>query len=94
MVENRPNNFSGQDGYREDRLKQVRFLEEQGIDPYPGTIPERTAKNSEIKTRFDELENQEVNIVGRITSIRDHSEITFLDVTDETDKIQARFTQE
>lgn len=84
--------MAGLEQYREERLKQIKFLEEQGIDPYPGAIPKRTGYNSEIKSGFDRFQNQGVSVVGRITSIREHGGRTFFDVTDETDKLQATFT--
>lgn len=86
--------MAGLEQYREERLKQADFLEKQGIDPYPGAIPQRTANNSEVIMRFPELENQQVSVLGRITGIREHGKRTFFDIEDEFGKLQATFTKE
>ena len=81
------------DQFRSERLKQINFLEERGINPYPPEIPNRTATNQEIVDNFVNFENQDVAVVGRITSIREHGKRTFFDIQDESGKLQATFTQ-
>jgi len=73
---------------KEIKLAQLHYLESQGVNPYPGEIPPRTHYNADVRAQFDELENASVDIVGRLTSTRDHGKIIFSDVEDESGKIQ------
>ena len=73
---------------KQHRLVQLQFLEEQGINPYPPEIPERTHFNSEVFEKTEQLEGEQVSIVGRITAARDHKRMFFFDVEDESGRVQ------
>ena len=70
---------------RRDKLKT---LQEMGRDPFVVTTSGRNISNEEITNRFDELENQDVCIAGRVMSKRGKGKVSFLDVHDKTGKMQ------
>lgn len=74
---------------RNDRLKKLSLLKEQGIDPYP-IGSERTHFANQALEDFEELLSTEAQIcvAGRIMSLRSHGGSTFLDLFDGTAKIQ------
>ncbi len=69
---------------RRDKLQDLHNL---GIDPF-GEKFERTHTAQEIATRFDELENEETTLPGRIMSMRTHGKASFADLMDHTGRIQ------
>lgn len=80
------------ESFREIGLQEAEYLEEQGINPYPPEMPERTHTNAEVIGAFDSLQGQRVAVVGRLKAIRAHGKRIFFDVTDESGKIQAMLT--
>lgn len=78
---------------REVGLKQVSFLEERGIDPYPGEMPPRTHSNAEVVRDFDSLNEQQIALVGRLVAIRAHGRRFFFDIQDESGRVQGMLTQ-
>lgn len=70
---------------RRDKLAALR---EMGKDPFVITTSDRNIKNAEIVKRFDELENQDVCIAGRVMSKRGKGKVSFLDIHDITGKMQ------
>src|SRR5690554_6690957 len=72
---------------RRDKLKDLYDL---GIDPF-GEKFERTHTAQEIIDRFDELEEQDTKICGRIMSMRTHGKASFADLVDHTGRIQLYF---
>ncbi len=74
---------------RSTRLAKLKYLKEQGIDPYPADSL-REISNHEAIDRFDELkEGKSLTLAGRILSIRGQGKIIFLDFDDGTGKFQA-----
>lgn len=69
------------------RLEKLSALRQAGIEPYGGRY-ERTHSTREIIERFEELENQEVSIAGRLRAIREHGKATFADLYDQEGRIQ------
>ncbi len=74
------------------RLKKLEALKEKGINPYPYKY-EPTKKAKEIHEEFKEIKEEEKTgkiekVAGRIYSIRDLGKIAFIDLRDETGKIQ------
>jgi lysyl-tRNA synthetase class 2 len=72
---------------RDVRLAKVARLREMGIDPYPAKS-HKTHKNQEIVDNFTELENKEVTVTGRLMSWREHGQLIFGHLMDESGKIQ------
>ena len=79
----------------EERLKKLKNLREQGINPYPYTF-KRTHSFSEIKGDFEQLNQQEtvVKTAGRILTIRGHGKTTFATLSDETEQLQIYLRQD
>ncbi|MGN0700350.1 MAG: lysine--tRNA ligase [Oscillospiraceae bacterium] len=70
------------------RLEKLQGLKASGNDPYTVTKYDITIKNAEIRERFDELENSEVAIAGRMMTRRIMGKATFIDVRDGSDRMQ------
>lgn len=72
---------------RRDKLQD---LIELGIDPF-GEKFERTHTAQEILDCFEDLEDQNTVIAGRIMSLRTHGKATFADLMDDSGRIQLYF---
>lgn len=70
------------------RLEKLRGLKEAGRDPYTITKFPVDIYNSEIRGRFEELENKDVVIAGRMMSRRIMGKASFFDVRDSSDRMQ------
>ncbi len=75
----------------ENKLKQARLeklakIKELGIDPYPAS----TRKTHTVLQALD-LEGKKVAIAGRLFSFREHGNIAFANLKDESGKIQIFF---
>lgn len=70
------------------RLEKLDELKEKNQNPYEITKYEVTSKNIDIRNDFDKMENQTVSIAGRIMSWRDMGKANFIDVRDDTDRMQ------
>jgi len=82
---------------REEELKKAReqklkLLRDEGINPYP-SFSKRTHKILEVLEKFSSFKSRKVSITGRITGIRSHGKIGFVDVRDESGKIQTYFSK-
>ncbi len=74
-------------GQRLMRIDKLRQLKDLGINPFPSK-GERTHTAGELLQNFNELENKPAKLCGRIRSIRLHGKIIFMDLEDDTGKIQ------
>jgi lysyl-tRNA synthetase, class II len=72
---------------RDERLRKLAELKELGINSYPANS-KRTHDIKTIITNFDELENNEVSVVGRIIGIRKFGKIAFVVIDDKSAEIQ------
>lgn len=70
------------------RLEKLERLKEEGNSPYRITKFPVSVRASEIRERFDALENETVRIAGRITSWRDMGKANFIDIRDGSDRMQ------
>lgn len=73
--------------FRDERLRKLKELKEAGINAYPASSA-RTCVNSEIVNNFNQLENQTVTVVGRITGIRKFGKLAFIVIKDQTSQLQ------
>lgn len=73
--------------YRDQRLRKLAELKELGINPFPAKS-ERTHNLANITDKFDELQNQQVKVVGRVRSIRKFGKIAFIVIRDESGEVQ------
>ncbi len=70
---------------RRDKLKA---LQDSGNDPYKITTSDRDILAMDIVNRFEELEEKDVCIAGRIMSWRKMGKASFLDIHDRSGRIQ------
>ena len=71
----------------ETKVKKVEALLEKGINPYPYSY-KRTKTASEIISNFSSNEGKSASIAGRIIRLRKMGKIIFIDLLDESGKIQ------
>lgn len=70
---------------RRDKLKA---LQDAGKDPFQVNTSDRNILASQIVEKFDELENKDVCIAGRIMSKRGKGKVAFIDIHDRSGKMQ------
>ena len=70
------------------RLEKLAALKAAGKDPYTITKYPVTITNKQIRDRFDELENTEVAVAGRMMTRRIMGKASFIDVRDGSDRMQ------
>ncbi len=81
------NNFNEQELNRRNAVVQMREL---GIEPYPAALYEVNAKAAQIPAQFDPQSGEQwnVSIAGRIMSRRIMGAAAFIELLDDTGKIQ------
>jgi lysyl-tRNA synthetase class 2 len=72
---------------RDDRLRKLAELKQAGLQSHP-QLGERTEPNATLVAEFEQRKDSNVKAVGRITSIRLMGGMCFIDLTDESGKIQ------
>jgi len=85
--------LTGQASEDENELRQIRVdklkaLQAEGRDPFTITVARHSISAREITEGFDELENTDVSICGRIMSKRDMGKANFIDIRDRSGRIQ------
>ncbi len=70
------------------RMDKLEAMKAEGKNPFEITKFDYDIKNADIRTRFDELENKTVKIAGRIMTWRNMGKANFIDVRDNTDRMQ------
>jgi len=70
------------------RRQKLEELREEGKDPFVHETYDVNAYSSDIKEEFNEADEREVSIAGRVMSKRRHGKICFLDVRDSKGNIQ------
>ena len=73
---------------RQIRVEKLQKMQSEGADPFVITTAEQTIHASEIVERFEELENSDVSICGRIKTWRDMGKANFIDLYDRSGRIQ------
>ena len=71
------------------RREKLKELQEQGKDPYEITKFERTNTAGEIKANYDEFEQKDVTVAGRIMAKRIMGKASFCTIQDCDEKIQS-----
>lgn len=74
-------------GQRNERMLKLKKLKSLGIDPFPARSVKEYPQ-AEITEHYETHAEKTVTLAGRITSRRDHGKIVFMDLTDQTGKIQ------
>ncbi|MFI3313192.1 MAG: lysine--tRNA ligase [Eubacteriales bacterium] len=77
--------YSDQVKIRREKLEQ---LQESGNDPFQLTKFTSSTDTDTIKANFDELENTELTIAGRLMSKRGMGKVSFCDLQDKVGRIQ------
>ncbi len=80
------------------RLEKLEAMKKAGINPYPYSY-EYTKKTEEIRKQFENIKEEEKTgktekIAGRLFSVRDMGKIAFIDLRDDTGKLQIVVNQE
>ena len=70
------------------RINKLKDLQSAGNDPFEITKATQTHFADEIVENFEELEEKDVSICGRIMTWRDMGKANFIDVRDRTGRIQ------
>ncbi len=83
---------------RAHRLAKLDAMRERGVDPYPVRF-DRDHTAAEIHERFDDLDpgsdsGERVKVAGRVVALRRHGGLDFIDLRDETAKIQLIATRD
>ena len=73
---------------RQIRIDKLADMRQAGNDPFVVTTAEQTAHAAEITSNFEEMENKEVSICGRMMSRRDMGKANFIDIRDRSGRIQ------
>ncbi len=71
-----------------ERRQKLSTLQEEGKDPFDVYKVERTHTTQQIKESYEELEDKDVTIAGRLMSKRVHGKAGFSDVHDRYGKMQ------
>ncbi len=70
------------------RINKLRELQDKGNDPFEITKAEQTHSAAQINESFEELQDKDVSICGRIMTWRDMGKANFVDIHDRTGRIQ------
>lgn len=71
------------------RREKLDALKEAGKDPYQETVYDVSDFALDINEKFDEYEGKMVKVAGRIMSKRDMGKASFIDIQDNTGRIQS-----
>ena len=77
----------------EAKVKKVEEFLARGISPYPYSY-KRTSMASEIASNFSRNEGRNASIAGRIIRLRKMGKIIFMDLLDESGKLQVIFRED
>ena len=70
------------------RYDKLQALRDAGRDPFVITTSDRDVYTATVKENFEDYENKDVCVAGRIMSKRGKGKVSFLDLHDKTGKIQ------
>lgn len=79
---------------RSDRLAKLAELKKQGVDPYPA-VSNRSHMIAALLNDFESLSASDnaVTLDGRLRSLREHGNLCFADLEDDSGKIQLVFSK-
>lgn len=73
---------------RQIRVDKLNAMRAAGKDPFTVTTADQNIHSNEIAERFEELENKDVCICGRMMSRRDMGKANFIDMRDRNGRMQ------
>ena len=71
------------------RRRKLAEAQAEGRDPFAVTKYDVTAHAGEIKDNFEQFDQKEVSLAGRLMSRRDMGKANFIDIADVSGRIQA-----
>lgn len=74
---------------QKERLKKLKNIQKLGINPYPSQ-----ANRKQTTAEAHSMLGKKVVVAGRIRFLRSHGKITFVDIEDQSGKLQLFFSQE
>ncbi|MFH1244262.1 MAG: lysine--tRNA ligase [bacterium] len=72
---------------RNERISKLKKLVALGISPFPAQSHKEVG-NGTVITDFDKFEGQTVSLTGRLRALREHGQLAFGDLEDQSGKIQ------
>jgi lysyl-tRNA synthetase class 2 len=72
---------------RDIRLDKLSKLKALGVDPYPARSSKNVV-NLDVTEKYKKFDGKAVTVAGRVMSIRDHSNLYFVDIKDSSGKLQ------
>ena len=78
---------------RDERLRKLQEIRALGIDPYPSES-ERSSYLSEIQTNFNNFQDKQTTVVGRIKGFRKIGKIAFISIHDSSGNLQLFLKQD
>ena len=73
--------------YRQEQLQKIAQLRELGVDPYP-SVSDRTHSVADVTSDAEAKMGEQVVVSGRLLSQREHGQVQFVDIIDESHTIQ------
>ena len=91
MNENEVNEIEEQDINKlmQVRREKLKALQDEGKNPYEITKYDRTETAKQIKDNYENYENKDVSVAGRIMAKRIMGKASFCTIQDSTGKIQS-----
>ncbi|MBL7009003.1 MAG: lysine--tRNA ligase [Planctomycetes bacterium] len=77
------------DSFHPDRLEKLAELRALGVDPYPARSPQGREATAALVAAVDQRLGEAVTIHGRVLGRRGYGKLAFLDVGDQSGKLQA-----
>ena len=74
---------------RDVRLEKLEAMRAAGQDPFKITLADQSEHCAEIVENFEQYENKEVSVCGRMMSKRRKGKVSFIDIRDRSGRIQA-----
>lgn len=78
---------------RDNRIEKLNKLVEKGINPFP-TNGDKDASNQDIIDNYSDYEGKTITLSGRIMSWRGHGGLAFVDIMDQSGRIQLYIHEE
>jgi|Deesub1362B_J571_1020462.scaffolds.fasta_scaffold00085_48 lysyl-tRNA synthetase class 2 len=69
------------------RMKKLEEIKKNGVNPYPYSF-ETSARIESIKDKYEDFENKDVAVAGRVKAVRDFGKALFVDLLGEKNWIQ------
>ena len=75
------------DEIRRIRLEKIQTLRQLGLNPYPAQS-QKDYSNTEVVAKYNELVDKKIHVAGRVVSWREHGQLIFCHIQDQSGKLQ------